>query len=797
MALALAAHEPLRNEPAWPHLEGRRVVFLVDACSELEARLLQAWIERNRPESVAAGDYETIRIPPTRRRRSRASLSRLDDCLASAQDVMLAPLRVAWLPRKRGGERAVRMVDLLRLGDPRDPGPLRQSWLLRAQRDRCRIVAGEPAPMSELRERWQRASGSDPSQTTGLAEFVARQASLALERGERRLRGNRYKVPRLVHQDILGQPSFRGGITQLSQELGRRRRDVENDASRYLREIAATHSPFVIDLAANLIRGLYTLGYGEALHYDRKELRRVKSLSERYPVVFLPSHKSNLDHLVLQYALHEQGHAPNHTAGGINMNFFPVGPIVRRSGVFFIRRSFKDNPVYKFVLHAYIDFLIEKRFSLEWYIEGGRSRSGKLLPPRFGLLAYVVDAFRRGKTDDVMLIPTSIAYDQIQDVGSYAAEQQGLPKQKESFGWFLGVVRRLHRRYGDIHMRFGEPVALSKVLGRAEPGAEPSDDIESLAVQKLAFEVAARINRVTPITPASLVTLSLLGVGDQALTMDEIRASLDRLVGYVRQRELPHTLELDQLDDEAAVKRALDALADNDVVSRFSEGPEDIYRIGPDEQIEAAYYANTVIHFFVNPAIAELALLRAAEHDGDRVESFWDGVMRLRDLLKFEFFFSEKDIFRGEIAQELALVDGGFERILREGPDSIQDLLRSFRPFHSHRVLRPFFAAYGLVMDHMEQLDPDEPIDHARCVDRCMRLGKQYLLQRRIHSAASVSQVLIQTALQLAENQDLLVAGAPELRERRREFAEEIRDVLRRIDAVDALAAARRARLID
>ncbi len=101
-------------------------------------------------------------------------------------------------------------------------------------------------------------------------------------------------------------------------------------------------------------------------------------------MVFLPSHKSNLDHLVLQYALHENGHPPNHTAGGINMNFFPVGPLVRRSGVFFIRRSFKDNPVYKFVLRQYIDYLIEKRFSLEWYIEGGRSRSGKLLPPSSG-----------------------------------------------------------------------------------------------------------------------------------------------------------------------------------------------------------------------------------------------------------------------------------------------------------------------------------------------------------------------------------------------------------------------------
>src|SRR5207245_3599065 len=225
--------------------------------------------------------------------------------------------------------------------------------------------------------------------------FVVGQAALALGRAERRRGGARYKVPRSVHDEILSRAACRGGIARLARELGRPEASVAYSASRYLREIAAGHSAYVIDLVAHLIRYMYTRGYGEALHYDRTQLEAIYLLAQRYPVVFLPSHKSNLDHLVLQYALHENGHPPNHTAGGINMNFFPVGPLVRRSGVFFIRRSFKDNAVYKHVLRQYIDYLIEKRFSLEWYIEGGRSRAGKLLPPMFGMLAYVVDAYRR------------------------------------------------------------------------------------------------------------------------------------------------------------------------------------------------------------------------------------------------------------------------------------------------------------------------------------------------------------------------------------------------------------------
>lgn len=796
--MASAVSQILRDEPCWPVAAAPhpRIVFLIDASSALERRLIDAWILRHAPEG--AEPQLPLEIPASRRRgRRRTSLAALDGCLAAEGDVLLAPLRVAWLARERDGVRSARFSDLVRLGDPRDPGLLRQHAVLRREPDRCRIVAGEPAMASELRERWRVAGGAGPGETGGLAEFVSRQAALALERAERRLRGARYKVPRLVHEDILGRPSFRGGIAHLARESGRNAGRVSRDAHRYLREIAATHSTFVIDLVAQLIRLLYTRGYGEALHYDRQKLDEIQALSQRHSVVFLPTHKSNLDHLVLQYMLHEKGHPPNHTAGGINMNFFPVGQLVRRSGVFFIRRTFKENAVYKFVLQHYIDYLIEKRFSLEWYIEGGRSRSGKLLPPRFGLLAYVVDAYRRGKSDDVKLIPVSIAYDQISDVHDYVAEQTGAAKEKESFSWFVKIVRRVGARYGDIHITFGEPLSLAKALGPPDPRATPDPDEQSLALQKLAFEVCVRINAATPITAASLVTLALLGVGEQACTVREVEARLVNLLADVERRGLPTTGVLD-LDSPAGVARTLDALTENGVVTRFSEGSECVYSIGPDQQLAAAYYRNTIIHFFVNPAIAELSLLRAAE-DGveDRVAAFWSAAMQLRDLLKFEFFFAEKEIFRGQLRREIADQDPNWEDILRAGPDAIQGLLRRFRPYSAHRVLRPFLEAYRIIADHLERQEPDAVIDTNRFLAACMGIGKQYHLQRRIRSTASISQVLLRTGLRIADNRGLLTPGQPDLASWRTVFAAEIRADIRRADAIDALAASRRAGLID
>ena len=188
---------------------------------------------------------------------------------------------------------------------------------------------------------------------------------MALERAERDVRGARYKIPKLIRQEILQRGDFRDGLAQIAPTVERPVEQMFSKSGRYLKEIAASHSPFVIDLLASGIRLLYRHGYG-SIKYDRDQFKELYALGTQYPLVFLPSHKSNLDHLVLQYLLWENDLPPNHTAGGINMNFFPIGPIIRRSGVFFIRRSFKDNPTYKFVLRSYIDYLMEKRFPLEW-----------------------------------------------------------------------------------------------------------------------------------------------------------------------------------------------------------------------------------------------------------------------------------------------------------------------------------------------------------------------------------------------------------------------------------------------
>ncbi len=769
----------------WPRIGDRPVLFLLDAASAFEARILGDWIDRSRPEDVEPDRVAAVRIPSSRR-RVRRKPTHLEAALARGDDPLVVPLRVVWLAPERAGRREAGFLDLLLLGDPRDPGFLRSRWVRRFANDRCQIVVGEPATSGALRERWRETVGADAAETMGLERFVIRQAALALDRAERRYRGGRYKIPRFLGEEILANPSFRGSLARIAREQGRPIERVQKDAARYLREIAATHSPLWIDVFARLCRSSSTRGY-DSLRVDPAQIEAVRELSLQHPVAFLPTHKSNLDHPVVFRALHEQGLPPSHTAGGDNMNFFPQGPIARRAGIFFIRRTFGDDALYKFVMRSYIDFLIEKRFPLQWFIEGGRSRSGKLLPPRYGLLSYVVDSYLRGKADELILIPVSVAYDQISEVADYAAEQRGAPKAREGIGWLFRFLKDLGRRYGSIDLRFGEPIALSEMIGK--PGdAERRDP---MIVPKLAFEVCSRINRVTPVTPISLATLAMLGAGDRAMSLEEAHSSIADLTHFVTTRALPTSQKL-QFDSPEEVRETLDLLVESGVLERFDEGPELIYSVAPGKHLAAAYYRNTMIHFLTTSAIAELALLRASESEvGGGSDAFWEEALRLRDLLKFDFFFSEKEAFRAELRDEMSNHAQDWEERIAD-PDEARELLESIRPFVAHRTLRAFFESYSIIAKRLVTL-AEEPAPEERSLVRDgLDWGEQYLRQRRIRSAESVSKTLLQNGVRLAENRGLL-AGGEGVAEARLRFAHELQDTIRRIDAIDAFASARRA----
>jgi glycerol-3-phosphate O-acyltransferase len=777
----------LTNEPQWPDQPGPFLVLL-ETSGPLERRLLKGWIERNRPESANAGDVQIAFLPQTRRRRRRRRLDRrIEAFFHTGEDPLLIPLRVSWLPSERDGRRTVGWRDLLSLGDPRDPDPIRQYVIYRWRPDRCRIVGGEPVRASAIRDGWEHPSGRGRVDGHSLSEFAALRAWIRLERAERQLRGSRYKVPKFPRESLIEHPAFTSGVAKLAHQADASYEAMAFRTRRYVKEIAATHSPYVIDLVTGAIRWLVSKAY-TGLDYDEEELAALYEISQNHPLVFLPSHKSNFDHLVLQYVLYQNGLPPNHTAGGINMNFFPVGPVLRRSGVFFIRREFRDNEPYKFVLRRYIDYLLEKRFPMEWYIEGGRSRSGKLRAPRLGMLAYVVDSYVRGSAEDIVMIPVSIAYDQIQDVGSYASEQAGGAKERESFRWLVTTVRGLRRKAGAIHLRFGAPISLKGFLALQDDVPANPDDTRNPAIPKLAFEVAVRLNEVTPITPTSLVTLALLSADDRSLSIDDTMAVLSPYLDFVTRRDLPTSEKLG-LDQPSKVAETLAELESHSVVESFVGSTATVYRVRENQHLAAAYYRNTIIHFFVNRAITEMALMHvsAGESSDNLLRRVLDDALRLRDLLKFEFFFSSTDEFEREIRNELSDHDIDLQEHLDAG--DADAILKSFQPFLSHAILRPFFEAYRVVGDIIEQNAYKTGVTADDIRSQALALGKQYLLQGLVAKPESISKVLFESALGLAENRGLFRDG-PDIVTDRQAFAAELRDTVEHLEALAAIQAA-------
>ncbi|TMM14144.1 MAG: glycerol-3-phosphate 1-O-acyltransferase [Actinobacteria bacterium] len=725
-------------------------LLLLYARTDAEENVLRGWIEET-------GRVDTAAV--------HAGRDELAEWLAGHGDgdPDVVPVRVAWLPTERGGARRARLRDVLALRDPRQPTAAAQARITRKEPERYRVIAGEAARVSDLRQRHQGRNGES------FETFVERQGVLALERAEREIIGGRYKVPRLVREDIVASARFAALVQRLAEEHERKPEEMGREAAAALDEMVASQSQLAIDAWDHFgqwVARAYTIDV-DASRVD--ELRR---LNRSHALVFLPSHRSYLDTLVLRPVLHRHGFPPNHVLGGSNLDFWPLGPVARRNGYVFIRRSMKDAPVYKAVLREYLGYLLRKRFNLEWYIEGGRTRTGKLRPPRYGILRYLVDAFRESGIDDVYLVPVAVVYDQLHEVAAMAAEEHGASKQAEGLGWIVNYVRAQRRPFGAVHLAFGEPLSLAAALRE-----------EDSSIPKIAFEVLNRVNGVTPITPAALASLALLDGRERAVTYDEGRALVRPLIEYVDARGLPK-VEGIEIGKDTVFRPVLSTLVREGIVTEFAGGTEPVYQIAPDKHVEAAFYRNNAIHHFVTRAITELALLHVAEGDfADPADEVWQEALRLRDLLKFEFFFPRKRTFAEDVRAEMSILAADWEQRPAER-EQIQTVLEGAPVLLAHRVLGSFVEAYTVVADRLAAGDPRLPVEEDTFVRECLGVGRQHLMQRRLKSPESLSRELFRGALRLAENRDLLDPGQDDLPRRRAALATEFHDVVRRVDVI-------------
>ncbi|HEX9291539.1 MAG TPA: 1-acyl-sn-glycerol-3-phosphate acyltransferase, partial [Anaeromyxobacteraceae bacterium] len=551
------------------------------------------------------------------------------------------------------------------------------------------------------------------------------------------------------------------------------------EARRDLREIASRYSPAFIELVRPVLSWLFRRLY-DAVDVDEEGLARVKRAAADAPIVLCPSHKSHIDYLVLSWLFYEHGMTPPHVAAGINLAFWPFGAVARRGGAFFVRRSLRGDRVYTAALRAYVKQLLRDRFPQEFYLEGGRSRSGKLLFPKTGLFSMEVDAWLEEATDDVLFVPVAIDYERLMEGRSYARELAGGEKKKEDLRGLLRARKVLGRRYGRLTVQFEEPVSLrafaAQRLGeRAQsltldevmppldaPASASPDAAKRALVQALANRVAYGINRAITITPVGLAAAALLAHVRRGLPAEELarRVELLRYVAHDAGARFSHGLAGAPSDPRVAgpMADALARLAEEGLIRVERAAGETIYQVVEERRSLLDYHKNAVIHRYVPIALIATALRASdgnAPLDEVRAHTFW-----LSRLLKLEFMYrvgaSFEEIFAENAAflTRLGVVEeaGGH---LRTGAE------REMLEFLAD-LLRPYLEAYRVTAEALLSLDraaTGAPLDKKTLVKASLEQGRAAYAAGRIALREALSKATFENAAEWFAQQGALASA--------------------------------------
>jgi glycerol-3-phosphate O-acyltransferase len=571
---------------------------------------------------------------------------------------------------------------------------------------------------------------------------------------------------------LLNSDEFLSATAQLATQLERDVADVQAEAAVYVREMAASHVPPVVRawhaMSAWMVRGFQVV-------IDDDDLAKLRVLDRDNALIFLISHRSYLDQFSFPPRLTQGGIAPTFGLAGANLNFFPLGTLARRNGFIPVRRSTGDIPVYRVALRAVVGQMVSSGRNLVWSIEGGRTRTGKLRPPRYGLLKYVTDAVESVQSEKTLAVPVSILFDQLplHEVKLMVEESRGLPKRPENARWLFSYARGLRHRLGRIYINFGSPVPLyERIVALRADGLT-----DRQVVERVALDICHRLNQTTPVSATAAVCVAMLGA-DRALTLDEVCATVAPLARYLAARGWPVAGGAD-LTDRATVSQTLHDLVGSGVLTCYSEGPTTVWGIGDDQHLIVSVYRNSAIHVLVMRAISELALLAIVQTPGATKRTGWEKALAVRELLKFDFFFAGRDEFADELWREFAIMTGRSHD--PSAPLDTEEAARSLNESDllvAHLVLRPFVDAYRVVAEELVNLGPRRDVDEQQLLTRCLRLGRQWSLQHRI-TEESVSGEMFSTAVKLARHRDLIdpQGDADDLADRRSALVTELDDL--------------------
>ncbi len=436
-----------------------------------------------------------------------------------------------------------------------------------------------------------------------------------------------------MEEIVLSYPKLRDRVGNKEDEKEKALKNLKEIRAELSLPFLKTFEKFLDASLSQLYDGINFNDHG----LDLKELSKTKN------IVLVPNHQSHADYVAINYVYFKKYQSPLFVAGGNNLNIFPIGPLFRRSGCFFIRRTFANDILYKLTLEAYLHYMLVKGNPIEFFFEGGRSRTGKLLPPRYGLYQMLIEAHAAIPAEQrrpLQFIPVSIVHEYVPEQKSLAKELDGAKKKKESATQVLGLVKLLSYQFGNVHINLGKPVDAPETL---ESGADLKTQ-----TQKLAFECFLEVGKNMRVTPTSLLAMILLDESSGALKWEEILTKARHIVAYCEKFNVPITESITPEHLEKSLERSIDILIGNKKVEVIGNTSTQhvFYSIKDDCRKEILYFKNTILHHFLVPWIVHMGWVNLFSGHITTVEDLKKFFITQRKQLTHEFYLpTVKEVF--------------------------------------------------------------------------------------------------------------------------------------------------------
>jgi len=627
-------------------------------------------------------------------------------------------------------------------GTQENPGRIRRLIALFNNPKKIFLESSEPISLEIFLNRPDITKLNSKDQAVAFRRYLITQ----INKHRQTITGPTLKSRLEIQEEMLTNREVQKIITDCSDEANLSLLQAHKQAVDFLDEIAADYNPTIIRMYDIVLRWMFKNIF-EGMVIDYKGLDRIRRVSKKGPLILVPCHKSHLDYLIISWVFLINNMPCPLIAAGKNLSFWPLGPIFRGGGAFFLRRTFKGEILYQKIFAAYIKKILIEGFHIEFFIEGGRSRTGKLLTPKIGFLSLLIDAFIENNWDDMTFVPIYIGYDRVLEERAYIHEMEGGKKSPENLKGVIKARKFLKKKYGKIYLNFHEPFSLKNFLENYNQS--PAENMYHQFGRKL----IGAINQVTLITPHAVIASAILNTLQKRFYYNQLISNVDTYMTYLLSQKaaLADTLIIDRHN---TYKQVLESFVQAKMIEKSasefstSTASNPLFKISESKRPGLEYYKNNGIIFFIPAAFTALAILKADAFQFSAID-IHASYKFLHEFFENEFIFDPDQPVEYLVRKNLkAFIDDAIIMPHPTLPDTYNLTSAGYRKLNLFAAfLVPYFESYWVVLNFFMRYTKKSIYDIKDYIKKIQGLGNRMYKRKEIERKEALSKINYKNAV--------------------------------------------------